>query len=177
MESTRKKPRKMVYCIVAVIAAVMIIACVLLHFFPVYRVLDIGPMTLGNYYSDEEIAKALYIGSASDRREAKAVLRLANEAFNDVQHTEAENKEKYGLLARYATDTDTYEDVAFNKHSLDLWSAHLDKDQGWIWVYYSSEAFRYDGSPAHGSYGIPSLWTVERDDNEEWVVVQIHEHP
>lgn len=172
MEPTGKKPHKMVHCIVAVIAIVMM----LLHFFPVYRILDIGPMTYGNFFSDEEIAKALYIGSVYDRIEARSVLRLANEAFNDVQHTKAENKEKYGLLAYYAIATDVYDDVAFNKHSLKLLSAHLDKDRGWIWVYYSSEAFHYDGSLAYGSSG-PSLWTVERDDNGEWVVVQIHEPP
>ncbi len=177
MKAAQKKFRKKAYCVAAVIAGIFIIICVLLHFFPVYRIVDIGPMTSGNYYSSEQIAKAIYIGSASDRREAQAVLRLADQAFNDVQHTSDENEESYGLLARYATDTDSYGDTAFNEHSLELWSAHLGKDEGWIWVYYSSETFNYDGSTAHGSWRIPSLWKVERNDNGEWVVVQIREHP
>ena len=177
MKATRKKFRKKAYSVAAVIAGIFIIVCVLLHFVPVYRIVDIGSMTMGNYYSSDQIAKAFYIGSASDRREAQAVLRLADQAFNDVQHTSVENEEKYGLLARYATDTDSYGDTAFNEHSLELWSAHLGKDEGYIWVYYSSETFNHDGSIAHGSRNIPSLWKVERNDSGEWVVVQIREHP
>ncbi len=176
MKATRKKFRKKAYRVAAVIAGIFIIVCVLLHVFPVYRIVDIGSMTIGNYYSSDQIAKAFYIGSASDRREAQAVLRLADQAFNDVQHTSVENEEKYGLLARYATDTDSYGDTAFNEHSLELWSAHLGKDEGYIWVYYSSETFNHDGSIAHGSRNIPSLWKVERNDSGEWVVVQIREH-
>lgn len=177
MKATRKKFRKKAYRVAAIIAGIFIIVCVLLHFFPVYRIVDIGSMTTGNYYSSDQIAKAFYIGSASDRREAQAVLRLADQAFNDVQHTSVENEEKYGLLARYATDTDSYGDTAFNEHSLELWSAHLGRDEGYIWVYYSSETFNHDGSIAHGSRNIPSLWKVERNDSGEWVVVQIREHP
>lgn len=176
MKATRKKFRKKAYRVAVVIAGIFIIVCVLLHVFPVYRIVDIGSMTMGNYYSSDQIAKAFYIGSASDRREAQAVLRLADQAFNDVQHTSVENEEKYGLLARYATDTDSYGDTAFNEHSLELWSAHLGKDEGYIWVYYSSETFNHDGSIAHGSRNIPSLWKVERNDSGEWVVVQIREH-
>lgn len=177
MKAARKKFRKKAYRVAAVIAAAFIAVCILLHFFPVYRIMDIGSMTIGNYYSSDEIAKALYIGSASDRREAQAVLRLADQAFNDVQHTSVENEEEYGLLARYATDTDSYGDTAFNEHSLELWSAHLGKEEGYIWVYYSSETFHHDGSIARGSRNIPSLWKVERKDTGEWVVVQIREHP
>ena len=177
MKAARKNLRKKAYRVAAVIAGIFIIVCVLLHFFPVYRIVDIGSMSIGGYYSGEQIAKALYIGSASDRREAQTVLRLADQAFNDVQHTSVENEEKYGLLARYATDTDSYGDTAFNEHSLELWSAHLGKDEGYIWVYYSSETFNHDGSIAHGSRNIPSLWKVERNDSGEWVVVQIREHP
>jgi hypothetical protein len=172
MKAVCKKIRKKVYRLTAVIAAALIAVCVLLHFFPVYRILNIG----FNYYSSDQIAKALYIGSEADRSEAQAVLRLADQAFNDTQHTRAENEEKYGLLARYATAVDSYGDAAFNEHSLELWSAHLEEDEGWIWVYYSSETFNHDGSTARGSWRIPSLWKVEKNDNGEWVVVQIFEH-
>ena len=174
MKAIRKRFRKKALRIGAIIAAIIIALGVLLHIFPVYRIVDIG---LNNYYSNDQIAKALYIGSASDRREAQAVLRLADKAFNDVRHTSAENDEEYGLLSRYATDTDHYGDVAFNEHSLELWSAHLGEDDGWIWVYYSSETFNHDGSTACGSWRIPSLWKVEKNDNGEWVVVSIKEHP
>ena len=177
MKAARKKLRRKAYRAAAVIAGIFIIVCVLLHFFPVYRLIDIGPLTMGSYYSGGQIAKALYIGSASDRAEAQAVLRLADQAFNDVRHTGAENDERYGLLARYATDTDRYVDASFNEHSLELWAAHLGKDEGWIWVLYSSKTFNHDGSVAHGGWNIPSLWKVERSSGGEWVVVQIREHP
>ena len=177
MQTIRKRFQKKVIRVGAIIAAIVIALGVLIHIFPVYRIVHIGPMTMGNYYSNEEIGKALYIGSASDRREAQSVLRLADKAFMDVRSTRAENEEEYGLLSRYATPTDSYGDVAFNEHSLELWSAHLGEDEGWIWVFYSSETFRHDGSTTNGSWRIPSLWKVEKNDVGEWVVVQIREHP
>ncbi len=135
-------------------------------------------MTIGNYYTGEQIAKALYIGSVFDRWEARAVLRLADKAFNDVRHTYTENEKEYGLLARYATPADSYGgEAAFNEHSLKLWSAHLGKDEGWIWVYYSDETFNRNGGSVCGSWRIPSLWKVKKDDSGEWIVVQIREHP
>jgi hypothetical protein len=172
MKAARKKFRKRAYRTAAVMAAVLLAVCVLLHFFPVYRILDIGV----KYYSGDQIAMALSIGSGSDRSEAQAVLRLADQAFSDTRHTRAENEEAYGLLARYATSTDSYGDAAFNTHSLELWSAHLGQEDGWIWVYYSSETFNHDGSTAHGSWRVPSLWKVEKSETGEWVVVQILEH-
>lgn len=173
----KKKIRKKKWIAVSIIVACLVLIATLLHYFPVYRIMEIGSMSLGNYYSGEEIGKALYIGSASDRREAQAVLRLADKAFNDTRHTTAENEEEYGLLKRYATATDSYGDTAFNEHSLELWSAHLGKEEGWIWVYYSSETFNHDGSTACGSWRIPSLWKVEKNENGEWVVIQIREQP
>lgn len=177
MKAVRKRLHKKAYRVAAIIAAVFIGVCALLHFFPVYRIFDIGSMAMGDYYSREQIAQALYIGSASDRSQAMAVLRLADKAFSDVSHTRAENEKEYGLLARYATDIESYRDAAYNEHSLELWSAHFDSDEGWIWVYYSSQTFNHDGSKACGSKDIPSLWRVARDDSGEWVVVQIREHP
>ena len=174
MKNIRKRFRKTALCIGAVFAAIIVTIGVLLHIFPVYRYLDI---CLNNYYTNEQVAMALYIGSPADRREAQAVLRLADKAFNDVRHTREENENEYGLLARYATPTDSYGDLAFNEHTLELWSAHLEEDEGWIWVYYSSETFDHDGEVACGSWRIPSLWKVEKNETGEWVVVSIREHP
>jgi hypothetical protein len=173
-KADRKKPQKKAYRAAAGIAAAFIAACILLYFFPVYRILTIGPME--NYYSFDQIAMALSIGSASDRREAQAVLRLADQAFSDTQHTRAENEAAYGLLARYATAADLYDDAALNTHSLKLWSAHLGQTEGWIWVYYSSETVDNDGTTVHGSWRVPSLWKVEKNANGEWTVTQILEH-
>lgn len=173
----KKKIQKKKWSAVCVIVACLVLIATLLHYFPVYRILEIGSMSFGSYYTKEEIGKALYIGSAADRRQAQAVLRLADEAFNDTRHTSAENEEKYGLLKRYATATDRYDDASFNEHSLELWSAHLGENEGWIWVYYSSKTYNHDGSTACGSWNVPSLWKVEKNENGEWIVVQIREHP
>ena len=178
IKNIRKKLRKKVLRVGSVIAAVfafvLITASLLLHFFPIYRIVDIS---LNDYFTEDQIKMALYIGSESDREEVISVLLLANKAFNDVRHTRAENEKSYGLLARYTTPTDSYEDAAFNEHSLDLWSAHLDENEGWMWVYYSSETFDHNGKSICGSWRIPSLWKVEKNETGEWVVVQIREHP
>lgn len=170
----RKKQQRKLLRATAVIAAVLLATTILLQLFPVYRLRQLAPM--GSYYSRQEIALALSIGSSADRAEAQSVLRLADEAFNDTRHTRAENEAAYGLLARYATATDSYGDTSFNEHSLELWSAHLGENEGWLWVYYSSETFHHDGSTACGSWNIPSLWKVERDDSGAWVVTAIREH-
>lgn len=178
IKNIRKKFRKKVLrvggIIAAILAAILIAGSVLLHLFPIYRIAEIS---LNDYYSKDQMKMALYIGSASDREEVISVLLLANKAFNDVRHTRAENEEAYGLLARYATPTDSYEGAAFNEHSLELWSAHLDENEGWIWVYYSSETFDHNGKSICGSWRIPSLWKVEKNETGEWVVVEIREHP
>ena len=170
----RKKVLRVGGIIAAILAAILIAGSVLLHLFPIYRIAEIS---LNDYYSKDQMKMALYIGSASDREEVISVLLLANKAFNDVRHTRAENEEAYGLLARYATPTDSYEGAAFNEHSLELWSAHLEENEGWIWVYYSSETFDHNGKSICGSWRIPSLWKVEKNEIGEWVVVEIREHP
>ena len=161
----------------AAIAAVFLLACMLLHLFPVYRLLEIGPMAVGDYYSSDEISMAISIGSIADRREAQAVLRLADLAFSDVRHSRAENEKNYGLLARYAASSDSYPDAAFNEHTLELWSAHLEGNEGWIWVCYSSKTYNQDGSTARADGRAQALWKVARNAEGQWVVIQIREHP
>lgn len=124
-----------------------------------------------SYYCASEIAKLAYIRSALDRAEARSVLRQADAAFHDCRHTDAENEEAYGLLARYATDS--ARGAAFTTHSLELWSAHLDGIKGYMWVYYSYEAFDAQGNRICGSWKIPALWTVEKDETGTWVVVHM----
>ena len=152
----------------------VIILCILLYIFPVYRLVNIAYAT--DFYSEDQIAKLLYIGSMSDRNEAEKVISLANKAFSDINHTVAENEEKYGLLACYATN-DSHGDVAHTSYTLDLLSAHFDDNEGWIWVNYTSESIYHDGSIACGSYDIYSLWKLEKNNNGQWVVVDIYEHP
>lgn len=133
------------------------------------------PSYLASYYSTQELAMLKSAGSIRDRREAEAVMELAEAAFRDCTHTVEENHETYGLLARYATAS-SY-NAASESHSLKLLSAHLDAEKGYLWVYYSSEAFDEKGNTVCGSWKIPSLWTVEKDAAGIWTVVKIKEHP
>lgn len=170
----KKKIRKKEWIAVSIIVACILFAGALLHYFPVYRIAEVGGTS---YFSSSEIAKLVFIGSASDRAEAQSILRQADAAFHDCNHTSTENEELYGLLSRYATAIDQYENVAFVNYSLELWSAHLDDVEGYLWVYYSCEAIDYDGDVVCGSWKIPALWKVEKNGSGEWVVVQIREHP
>lgn len=157
------------------LAVLVVLICALLYIFPVYRLVNLVYAT--DFYSKEQIAKSLYIGSVSDRKEAKEVLNLAEKAFRDVNHSKEENIAKYGLLSRYATDLDTYGHVSHNEHTLKLWSAHLGKSEGCIWVNYTSETFKDDGSTACASIDCHGIWKVKKDDNGKWKVVEIYEHP
>jgi hypothetical protein len=119
----------------------------------------------------------MYRGSVFDRMEAQSVIHQADVAFQDYIHTREENRERYGVLSRYATPIDSYDNVVDVKYSLKLWSAYLDDYEGYLWVYYSNEAIDSAGTIVCGSWRIPSLWYVEKDNNGTWVVTAIKEHP
>ena len=170
----KKKLRKKSWTAAAITAGCLLTVVILLHFFPAYRIAQIGGTS---YYSGSEIAKLVYIGRHSDRAQAQSILRQADAVFHDHKHTSAENEALYGVLSRYATDCDRYSDVAFVNHSLELWSAHLDDHEGYLWVYYSYEAIDDDGETVCGSWKIPSLWKVEKNTAGMWDVVAIKEHP
>lgn len=143
--------------------------------FPVYRLVSF--LGLQDFYNWEEVQKVIYIGTAWDRLEAKEVMNLANKAFGDCGNLEAENKNKYGELSRYASSIESYPDTVKVKYSLKLWSAHLYKNEGYLWVYYSQEGLDKNGEVTNGSHEIPSLWKVKKDAKEKWKVVEIKEHP
>lgn len=170
----KKKIRKKKWISISIAAACLLVAVALLHYFPVYRIAGVSDTS---FFSSDEIAKLVCIGSEADRAEAQSILRQADAAFHDCNHTSAENAEMYGVLSRYATATDLYNDVSFTNYSLELLSAHLGSTDGYLWVYYSHEAFDSEGHTVTGSWDIQSLWKVEKDDTGTWVVVQIKEHP
>ena len=169
----KKKLRKRKWIAASIIAACLLAVALLLHCFPFYRVAETGT----SFYSTAELAKLIFIGSGADRAQAQAILRQADAAFHDCTHTHAENEALYGLLARYATAADRYPSAVFTTYSLELWSAHLGPKEGYLWVYYSCEAYDDQGNAVHGSRNVPSLWKVEKDGTGAWVVVNIKEHP
>lgn len=163
--------------VILLIAAACAAVLTLHHIFPVARMLEIGPRTLGDFHTRAEIMDALYIGSAADRAAVAPVINKADKAFGDIGSTWAENEAEYGLLARYAASVEAYPDAFRNEHELELWSAHLEGDRGLMWVFYSSETFDEHGALVRASVDIPSLWSLERDASGEWAVVGIKEHP
>jgi len=171
----KKKIRKRKWTAVAAIVACVLVVCILIYQFPVYRLLMVcGTLS---YYNSDEISMLISIGSLSDRIEAQSVLRQADAAFQDCKHTDAECDELYGLLSRYATASDLYENATSVNYSLELWSAHLGDTEGYIWVYYSEEAIDSSGDTVSASSHCAALWKVEKNEDGVWEVVSIREHP
>lgn len=172
----KKKLRRKSVIAVAVTAGVLILVILLLNTFPIYRFTKLERWA-ADYYTQSELALLLYAGSPADHAEAQAVLRLADAALSDFTHTREENKARYGLLSRYAIAADSHPDTVSVDYSLELWSAHLGGTRGHLWVYYSRAGLDAEGKTTTGSWRIPSLWTVERNEHGVWVVTDIKEHP
>ncbi|MCD7823695.1 MAG: zf-HC2 domain-containing protein [Oscillospiraceae bacterium] len=169
----KKKIRKRKWTAVTVIVSCILLVCILIYQFPVYRLLMVcGALS---YYDSDEISMLISIGSLSDRIEAQSVLRQADAAFQDCKHTDAECDELYGLLSRYATPSER--SASYVNYSLELWSAHLGDTEGYIWVYYSEEAIDSNGDTVSASLRCEALWKVEKSEDGVWEVVSIREHP
>lgn len=158
--------------VVAIIVVLLLLVFFVFNTFPVYRIVKAD---ISSYYDSKELSLLAYIGTPSDRSIGKEVLAKADAAFSDISHSQEENKETHGVLSRYATSSER--GAADEKHSLELWSAHFDSDSGYMWVYYSAATYDANGNPISQSADIPSLWTVEKNETGEWVVVGIKEHP
>ncbi|MBR3816305.1 MAG: hypothetical protein IKJ27_06240 [Clostridia bacterium] len=160
---------------VAIFSAIALFIILVINF-PIYRLIAF-PGYMRNFYSQEDIQKVMYIGTLWDRAAVRDVMNLANEAFSDCGHTEDDNYKKYGELSVYASSIDIYPETVKTKYSLKLWSAHLDDNEGYMWVRYSQEGVNKEGETDYGSWGILSLWKVEKDTNGKWVVTDTKEHP
>ncbi len=168
----KKKIRKKTFMTATITAIALLAVMLLLHFFPVYRIVQVWSPS---YYDTGEISMLAYIGDSKDRNTAQSIMRQADEAFSDFNHTNDENKVIYGTLSRYANSSER--GITDVEYSLDLWSAHFEGNIGHMWVYYSQETFDEYGNTISGSYRIPSLWVLEKDENEGWFVSYVKEHP
>lgn len=173
--AVKKKVRSRSRTVAVILAACLAALVLLLQTFPVYRLVQVGWAL--DYYKKDEVAMLLYAGSPFDRAAVQPILRMADGAFRDFSHTDAELDALHGKLSRYATPTDHYAGVVTVDYSLKLWSAHLDGDRGYLWVYYSRQAYDSRGSTVTGSKNIPAFWEVEKDATGTWQVVRIKEHP
>ena len=180
--NTLKKLRKKVFkrfCIIFLAICIGVVGLLAtLQVFPVYRVFQ---NTWDTSFTSEERWMLAYIGTPGDREIATEILNYAdNIVFSDVTHTYEENLKLYGELGRYPFDSyrfdDTNERKAFYEtHSLELLSAHIDENQGYMFVKYSQQAVGENNETISGSWDVISLWKIEKD-NDNWKVVKIVEH-
>lgn len=161
IKNTYKKKHK-ITIIIIIIVLVIVIG---LYFFPIYRLSELSNSSAGiSFYTKDEIKKCLYIGSMEDRREAKKILKVAETAITDTTNTQDQCKKLYGELYRYVPPRDEKE--GYKSYRLDLWSAHLEETEGYIWVYYE----------LNPGYNQTSLWKVAKKQGK-WVVTNIKEFP
>lgn len=164
----KAKPAILIALIVICLLAVILV----LRSFPVYR---IATLDTASYFDSEELSMLAYAGTPSDRSIGQDVLKKAASAFSDIRHSQEENKDAYGLLSRYATPLER--GAVSEKHILKLLSAHFDSDSGYMWVHYSAATYDANGNPISQSSDVHSLWSVEKNEAGDWVVVGIKEHP
>lgn len=152
----------------------LLLAGFVLYLFPIYHIGAMVPYF--DYYSKEEIAMLAFRGGPVDHLQAMPVLKLAEEAFSDVDSTKEEAIQKYGLLYRYGFTEDISPDVVSETHSLKLWSCRFYNSKGYMWVYYSHEAYNTGDEVTSGSTRVQALWTLEKNTAGDWVVNHIKEH-
>lgn len=168
--SASQHKRRIVRWAAALAVTIGILVCG--HYFPMYRMAQVW---YPSYFETGEISDLAYIGSREDRQTSQTVLEKAEAAFSDLTTPDAQKKEKYGLLARHATEAER--NAVEEKHTLELWSAHFDGSYGRMWVFYSQESYDKDGNLLRGSWNVPSLWYLEKTDSGAWEIVAIKEHP
>ena len=153
--------------------AAAVLMAFLINWFPVYHVAQVW---FPSYYTTGEISKLVFRGSPQDLLLASEVMEEAEHACGELGLTRAEAEEKYGPLARFCHNKDSYPDVVDEWHEMKLWSAHFDLTEGWMWVYYSQEGLDAAGEVTTGSWRIPSLWYLQPDEEGNWKVMHIKEH-
>ena len=156
--------------------ACVAVCLMLLYFFPVYRVFTVMLPDHEGYYENEDL-KHLYFmrGTPGDLWQARTVIKQGREAFEDCTTPNDQREDKYGPLYIYSTAGER--GAVRVQYSLRLLSAHLGERDGKIWVKYSHEALDKKGEVICGSWGVVSLWTVQKDAQGVWRVVDVREHP
>ncbi len=153
----------------------LLLAVFVLYLFPLYHIGAMVPYF--DYYSKEELAMLAFRGGPIDHLQAMPVMKLAEEAFSDVDSTREDAMDKYGLLHRYSYAEDTYSDAVSERHSLQLWACRFFGTTGYMWVRYSSEAYNASDVVTSGSWDVLSLWSLEKNEDGQWIVSHIKEHP
>jgi hypothetical protein len=149
----------------------------LLYAFPFYHLFEVCNT---NVFGVQEASHMLFRGLPTERGSVSHIMDTAEAAFSELGLTEEEAYAKYGELGRYCITSD-YEDVVKERHRLRLWSVSLNNYTadalGYIWVFYSQEGLTEDGEISCGSWKIPAVWYLDKNEQGEWYVTYIKEAP
>ena len=156
---------------------IAILIVFLLYMFPFYHLAEVCNT---NVFGVQEASHMLFRGMPTEHMAVSHIVDTAEDAFTELGLSEEEAYEKYGELGRYCITSD-YDDVVKEKHRLRIWSVSLNnytaEALGCIWVFYSQEGLTKDGKISTGSWKIPAIWYLDKDENGEWYVTGIKEAP
>lgn len=169
-----KKASKRKKTIIATIAVI-----VLMYLFPIWHLIPVVAM---DYHSAGDASYLIFRGLPINRLQVASIIETAEAAFSDVESTQDEAMQKYGVLGGYANASDINNEVVSENHKLQIWSIILHpsptaEHRGYMWVCYSSEGLDKDGNVACGASQVPALWYLDKDENGEWYVKDIKEGP
>ncbi len=181
--NTLKKLRKKVFkrfCIIFLAICVGVVGLIAtLQVFPVYRVYQYS--SKDDFVNENKIMLA-YIGTPGDRKIATDIVNYASiYVFSDISHTYEENLELYGELGRYPFDLHYFDETRgerkalYETHSIELLSAHIDENHGYMFVEHSQQAIGENGEAVAGHGDILSLWEIEKDADGNWKVISTRE--
>lgn len=179
IKKLRKKILKRVCIAVLAVCVGVVGVLATLQVFPVYRVFQ---RKWDTSFTNEQRWMLAYIGTPDDRKIATEILNYADiYVFSDTSHTYEENLELYGELGRYPFDSHHFDEknerkALYETHSIELLSAHIDENHGYMFVEYSQQAISEDNEVVSGCWDIVSLWEIEKNSEGKWVVVDIIEH-
>lgn len=127
------------------------------------------------YFGIMKYAETMHICSKKDKEEIYPILDKIEKAFSydDEKH---DCKEELGELSRYCICRDTYPYVVSENHSIEFITANLKRDNGYVWIRYSSEGLDKNGEVYTGSWDILSRIELKNIDGV-WVAVDIDEAP
>ena len=183
--NTLKKLRKKVFkrfCIIFLAICIGVVGLLAtLQVFPVYRVFQYS--SKDDFVNENKIMLA-YIGTPGDRKIATDIVNYASiYVFSDISHTYEENLELYGELGRYPFDLHYFDETRgdrkalYETHSIELLSAHIDENHGYMFVEHSQQAISENGEAVAGHGKILSLWEIEKDADGNWKVISTREGP
>lgn len=129
-------------------------------------------LTYKDYFGSRVYSTIDYQCSEEERTEVSDVITLAEQVFSYVGTEENANK-NVGALSKYYRYTDTFS-FASADFKLDLITAKVNRNSGYMWVVYSVDRYNSNGNIVSGSSDIPCYWKIEKKD-DQWTVIDIIE--